>query len=511
MSEPRTPPDEAAWRLAAIVESSHDAIVSKTLDGIITSWNGAAERIFGYSAAEAVGQRITLIIPADRLAEEDEVLARLRRGERIDHFDTVRVTKDGRQVNVSLTVSPVRNSAGVVIGASKIARDITDQKRAEEERRRLLAEAQAANRAKDDFLAMFGHELRNPLAAIASATQILAIASRFEDVSRPLAVIERQVGHLRRLVDDLLDAARVRVGKITLNLRPVNLAGAVEHALDVLREGATPVRHVIEMDADEVSVNADPVRLEQIILNLLTNAVKYTPAGRKIRVVVRAEGRHAVLRVQDEGIGIASHMLPHIFGLFYQGTAGTDRAQGGLGIGLTLVQRLVELHGGTVEADSEGPGRGSVFTVRLPRVTRPPSEDARDTSPARATSRRVLIVEDNEDARDMLKIYLERHGHEVFVAADGAEAIKLVGRVRPELAFIDIGLPIVDGYEVARQIRRQPEQPARLVALTGYGQTQDRQRCLDAGFDDHIVKPVDPAFLKEILERPLVPSTRRRG
>jgi PAS domain S-box-containing protein len=494
-----TPEDITRARLAAIVDSSDDAIVSKTLNGVITTWNRAAERMFGYTAAEAVGRHITLIIPAERHAEEDDVLARIGRGEMVDHFETVRQTKDGRRLIISLTVSPIRDARGAIVGASKIARDITDLKRAEAERALLLDEAQAANRAKDDFLAMFGHELRNPLAAIAGAADVLGLAHTIEEIERPRDIIKRQIIHLRRLIDDLLDAARVRAGKIVLDRRRVNLAEAIEQALSVARGVAGGGRHVVETQLDPVGVDADPVRLDQIILNLLGNAMKYTPAGRAIRIQTYAEGRHAVLRVEDDGVGIAKDVLPLIFGLFIQGERTADRAQGGLGIGLTLVRTLVELHGGTVKAESPGAGLGSVFTVRLPRIEIPTHVD-REAPPRPVIRRRVLIVEDNDDAREMLKVLLEHEGHEVFEASDGTEGVRAASRLHPDLALVDLGLPILDGYEVARFIRRQDHQPQRLVALTGYGQSADRKRALEAGFDDHLVKPVDPDRLAELLQ-----------
>jgi len=493
------PEDITRARLAAIVDSSDDAIVSKTLEGVITTWNRAAERMFGYTAAEAVGRHITLIIPPDRRAEENEVLARIGRGDTVDHFETVRQTKDGRRLTISLTVSPIRDGKGVIVGASKIARDITELKRGEAERILLLEEAQAANRAKDDFLAMFGHELRNPLAAVAAAADVLGLAHTIEELERPRTIIKRQIIHLRRLIDDLLDAARVRAGKIVLDRRPVNLGEAVEQALSVARGVAGAGRHVLETQLDPVGVDADPVRLDQIILNLLSNAMKYTPAGRRIGVLTYAEGPRAVLRVEDEGVGIGKEILPQIFGLFVQGERTVDRAQGGLGIGLTLVRTLVELHGGTVTAESPGPSLGSVFTVRLPRIEIAAPADHGE--PRRATiRRRVLIVEDNDDAREMLKVLLEHEGHEVFEASDGTEGVRAASRLHPDLALVDLGLPIIDGYEVARFIRRQDHQPQRLVALTGYGQSGDRQRALEAGFDDHLVKPVDPDRLAELLQ-----------
>jgi PAS domain S-box-containing protein len=500
--KPELPNDETAATLAAIVASSDDAIVSKTLDGVITSWNQGAERIFGYTEAEAVGQHITLIIPADRRPEEDDVLASIRRGEKVDHYETIRQAKDGRLVEISLTVSPIKNAEGRIVGASKVARDVSDRKRAEQLQAGILAEAQAANRAKDEFLAMLGHELRNPLAAIASAARVIGGVRMLDDVSRPRAVIERQVHHLTRLIEDLLDVARIRSGNIALDRRPLNLAEAVDHALGVLRAGLAVSRHVIDVDADDVGVNADATRLEQIILNLVSNAVKFTPAGRMIRIGVHGEGPQAVLRIEDAGVGIPADVMPRIFDLFVQGHRTWDRTQGGLGIGLTVVQALVELHGGTVEATSEGMNRGSVFTVRLPRIELPRSAESR-RQPADArprVRRRVLIVEDNEDVREMLKACLEHEGHEVLEAADGAAAIKMVADFEPALAFIDIGLPLIDGFEVARYIRRQRHQPQRLIALTGYGQHEDRQRCLAAGFDEHLVKPIDPVRLTALLE-----------
>jgi len=495
-----TPPDIALARLAAIVDSSDDAIVSKGLDGVIMTWNAAAERMFGFTASEAIGRHITLIIPPERRSEENDVLARIGRGEIVDHFETVRQTKDGRRLNISLTVSPIRDSTGTIVGASKIARDVTDRKHAEVERALLLEEAQAANRAKDDFLAMFGHELRTPLAAIAGAASVLELARTLDDIRHARDVVKRQVLHLKRLVDDLLDAARVRAGKIVLNRHPLKLSNVVEHALAVLSAAPSAGRHVIETQLEDVVVDADPVRMEQIVLNLVSNAMKYTPAGRTIRVRTSAEGDDAVLHVADEGVGIAGDMLPKIFGLFVQGERTLDRAQGGLGIGLTLVRTLTELHGGTVTADSPGPGLGSVFTVRLRRVEMPETGEHADRRP-HAIRRRVLIVEDNDDAREMLKLLLEHEGHEVYAAADGTEAVRAASRLHPDLALIDLGLPILDGYEVARFIRRQDHQPQRLVALTGYGQVEDRQRALEAGFDEHLVKPIDPDRLAELLQR----------
>jgi CheY-like chemotaxis protein len=357
-----------------------------------------------------------------------------------------------------------------------------------------------ADRATADFLAMLGHELRNPLAAIASATEILkrsGITTGTAGQSR--AVIERQVRHLKRLVDDLLDAARVQTGKVTLNRRPLDLAEAVQQAVGLVQGTSASTQHVVQVDAESVGVHVDPTRLEQILVSLLTNAVKFTPVGRAIRVGVRAEADTAVLVVEDEGIGISDEILPRIFDLFFQGERTAARSEGGLGIGLTLVKTLTELHGGSVEARTGGPGLGSTFVIRLPRVGIP-STAARRPTRGPTAHRRVLVIEDNDDTRDMLKTFLVLEGHDVLEATNGADGLKILMSERPDVAFIDIGLPVMDGYEVARTARRQADQATLLVALTGYGQAEDRQRSYDAGFDEFIVKPVDPARLTQILD-----------
>jgi CheY-like chemotaxis protein len=350
-----------------------------------------------------------------------------------------------------------------------------------------------------EFLAMLGHELRNPLAAIASAAEILKrIGTTTGMAGQSRAVIERQVRHLKRLVDDLLDAARVQGGKVTLERRPVDLADAVHQAVSTVQGPCASTPHAIEVHAEPVGVHVDPIRLEQILVSLLTNAVKFTPVGRAIRVRVRAENDTAVVSVEDEGIGMPAEILPQIFDLFFQGERSAARTEGGLGVGLTLVKTLTELHGGTVEATSAGRGHGSTFIVRLPRAVIPLAA-ARRPSRALNGRRRVLVVEDSDDSREMLKTWLTLEGHDVLEAANGTEAVRILAGERLDVAFIDIGLPEMDGYEVARAARRQSDHPTLLVALTGYGQPEDRQRCFDAGFDDFVLKPVDPARLTQIL------------
>jgi PAS domain S-box-containing protein len=496
--------DEAQARLAAIVDSSDDAIVSKTLEGVITSWNRAAERLFGYTATEAVGQPIYIIIPADRRAEEDMVLARIRAGDTVDHFETVRRRKDGTFVDISLTVSPVRDARGRVIGASKIARDISQRKRVERERAAMFEEAQQANRAKDEFLAMLGHELRNPLGAISSAIGLLEPIDALSDrAALARDVIARQSRHLARLVDDLLDVARVMTGKVLLERQPFDLADAVTRHVNSVRATGKLQDHEVVVQARPVWVEADGIRIEQIVGNLVSNAVKYTPAGGRITIQVGPGDGQAVLSIEDTGVGMPAHLLSRVFDLFVQGERRLDRTQGGLGIGLTLVRRLVELHGGTVQAFSEGLDRGSRFVVRLPAISsRAGSETSRRAAGWNVAARRILVIEDNADARTMLRHLLEAAGHEVHEAPDGRQGLALALALRPDVALIDLGLPGLDGYEIARQLRAVDDhRHILLVAVTGYGSPEDRERSLLAGFDVHLVKPVDPDTLAGVLAR----------
>jgi len=493
--------EEARGRLAAIVDSSDDAIVSKTLDGIITSWNRSAHRLFGYSPAEAIGQSILLIVPPDRRDEEAQVLREIRAGRSVDHFETVRRRKDGTFIDISLTVSPVRDALGRIIGASKTARDITEQKRIQRELALRLHESQRVNRAKDEFLAMLGHELRNPLGAISSAVRVLDhFKGTNEAIGRACDVIVRQSGHLGRLVDDLLDVGRVVTGKILLEREPLDLAELARRTVATFTAAGKTQQHRLSIETAPAWANVDGVRLEQILTNLLTNALKYTPPGGEIRVRVGIDGPHALLEVADTGVGIPADLLPYIFDLFIQGERRLDRAQGGLGIGLTLVQRLVELHAGSIEAFSAGPGQGSRFTVRLAAIPGPPADEtlAAPASKPKA-SRRVLVIEDNDDSREMLRQLLEHAGHEVHDAGDGPQGIDAALRLEPDVALIDVGLPEIDGYEVARRIRAESRRDMLLVALTGYGLAEDRERALAAGFDLHLVKPVDFDRLFDVL------------
>ena len=372
--------------LAAIVESSDDAIISKTLEGIIVSWNAGAEALFGYTAEEAVGQSITLLIPPERLDEERDILARLRRGERIAHYETVRVTKSGKPLQISLTTSPVRDAANRVVGASKVARDITHRREAEQALR-------DADRRKDEFLATLSHELRNPLAPIRNSLHILRMAGSLDPaVVQARAILERQVGHLVRLVDDLLEISRITRGKTELRRERIELAAVIGSAVETSRPLIDTAGHdlVLSIPTKDLSVDADPVRLSQVFANLLNNAAKYSEPGGTIWLSARREDAQVVVSVRDAGIGIAHDMLPRVFEMFAQEAGAMSRAQGGLGIGLTLVQNLVQMHGGSVEAHSAGRGKGSEFIVRLPLLTTE-AEAAHDQRPALGNADRTRM------------------------------------------------------------------------------------------------------------------------
>jgi PAS domain S-box-containing protein len=762
VQQERTRQLSAARLLASIIESSDDAIISKSLDGVIQSWNAGAERIFGYAASQAVGRHISLIIPAERLAEEDHIIASLKAGTRIEHFETERQRADGSRILVSLTISPVRGESGTVVGASKIVRDVTRQRQAEQRERRLLADAVSANakfhaffeqgamlagildangtvievnrgsldalgypkeqvigrpfwegpwwaseelktrlaqacsraargevfrgevpyvtasgeprvsdvslqsitddrgdilfvactgvditdrkraeadrekfvalvesstdfiglcdtagmpffvnraglalvgldsidaacrtpvrsfffpedqdrimnqflpgvlerghgevevrfrhfktgearwmaykvivlpdasgrpigfatvsqditerkrleddlrslaselseagRRKDEFLAMLAHELRNPLAAISNATQALRLGDA-ASLRTASSVLERQVTQLSRLVDDLLDVSRISRGKIDLRLVPTALAPIVQQAVDATRPYCGAMKHelTVTMPSDTIVVEADAARLAQVVGNLLHNACKFTNPGGHISLTAGREGNDAVIRVRDDGIGIAPEHLPFLFDMFAQVDTSLERAHDGLGIGLTLVKTLIELHGGSVSVSSAGRGQGSEFTLRLPvadtaRQTAAPPTDA----PAAAvTPRRILIVDDNEDAAASLSLLLQFGGHQTQMVHDGEAALEAAERFRPEVMLLDIGLPGMNGYEVCRRIRRESWGRAiTIVALTGWGQVEDRRRSREAGFDTHMVKPVEYAALAKLL------------
>jgi PAS domain S-box-containing protein len=687
--------EEVQRYLAAIVEGSDDAIVSKTLDGVITSWNPGATRMFGYSADEAIGRPITLIIPPDRVGEEEHVLALIRRGEGLEHLETVRARKDGTRVEVSLTVSPIRESDGRIVGASKIVRDITRAKQLERERtdalklerkarleaealarvnreltqsldlhtvgqrivdqlcqvlggavavlyamdpesgdlvamaragpfaprladdyrlgrnaglvglavrerqsvvtddllndprllwsptderdqiartghraacaiplilqeevigalgigyesgrrfegdaktlaerfgdlaalalqnarsfareQALRTESEAANRAKDEFLGMLGHELRNPLAAIVNAARLLQVVDTPEERAQVQEIIGRQTAHMTKLMDDLLEVSRITAGRIALRPEPVDLRAEVERYLGLLHTEERAAHLTIRLTGGAPTwVDADVTRLEQIIANLLDNAIKFTPAGGEIQVTVGFEApQTAVFRVRDTGIGIPATVLPRIFDPFTQAAQSLDRAQGGLGLGLTIVRRLVELHRGTVEVHSGGSGKGAEFIVRLPEREAPSViPESNNETPPLIVPRRILIIEDNADARETMRLLLTRDGHVVDLAEDGPTGLDKLRTDPPEIALIDVGLPGLDGYQVVRAaVQGTREARPYLVAVTGYGQSRDVERAREAGFDAHLVKPLQYAQLQRLIaDVPITPDEDR--
>ena len=487
--------------LAAIVESSDDAIVSKSLDGTIRSWNAAAERLFGYTAKQAIGSHISLVIPLDRIAEEDKIIASIRAGARVDHYETERRRSDGQRIQVSLTISPIKDEAGNVVGASKIARDISDRKQAEAERerlndnlRQLAADLSEVDQRKNEFLATLSHELRNPLAPLRNMLEVLRRGNR-ENFGQAVETMERQLGQLVRLVDDLLDISRITHNRIELRRARIELASAIEQAVEASRLIAHEVGHEIEVKLPEerIYVNADPVRLTQIIDNLLNNSCKYTPPGGRISVTAKRDGSEAVVTVADTGIGIPPENLSSIFEMFTQIHGSIERSRGGLGIGLTLVKRLVEMHGGSIEARSAGEGLGSQFIVRLPVMAEPVTAVPATTAPFEpARTYRVLVVDDNQDAATSLATLLQMTGHEAHTAFDGLMALEAMERHRPEVVLLDIGLPGITGFEVCRRARAQPwGSEVTFIALTGWGHDEDRRRTQEAGFDGHLVKPVE--------------------
>jgi PAS domain S-box-containing protein len=503
--------------LAAIVDSSDDIIISKTLDGVITSWNRAAERMFGWTPAEAVGRHITLIIPDERGAEEDEVLARLRRGERIDHFETVRITKDRRLVDVSITVSPIRDVQGRIVGASKIARDITERRRLDMERELLLRreqearrEAEAANQAKDDFLATLSHELRTPINAILGWAQLLRSAQHDADtVNRALESITRNARQQARLIEDLLDLSAIVGGRLSLDARPMSLVAALGAALETISPEAerNGVAIRTRLDSSVGTVRGDPQRLQQVFWNLLSNAVKFTARGGHVDLRLERADARAVVTVSDTGIGIRPDMLGAIFERFRQADGSIGRVHGGLGLGLAIVKQLVELHSGTVDAASPGEGQGATFTVGLPLVRdqalpRVEPEEHLTGDPGRCADTHALVVDDEKDGRDVIAMFLQQAGARVTSAASAAEALVEIRHSRPNVLISDLAMPGMDGYELMRQVRASPDvgrTPA--IALTAHVTADARIRAFKAGFDAYVAKPVDRDELLAIVAR----------
>jgi PAS domain S-box-containing protein len=489
---------EEPFRL--LIDAVEDyAIFMLDLDGNIVSWNQGAERIKGYAAREIIGRHFSQFYTEQDRARNwpAHVLAAARADGRFED-EGWRVRKDGTRFWANVTITAIRDRKGQLCGFGKVTRDLTARRRMDalQERQEQLTE----------FLAMLCHELRNPLAPITNALELIR-NTPVNEQPELLSVIERQVSHLTRLVDDLLDVNRLTRGKVDLKKEIVDLRLLISHAVDACRSMVEGRSHSMDLHlGDEPSsIDADPTRVVQLAVNLITNAAKYTPEGGRISISVHREKDQAVLRVKDTGIGIPAELLPKVFDLFVQGERPLDRPEGGLGIGLTVVKRIVEMHGGSVSAFSEGPEQGSEFVVRFPVALddRQAAPAIRTVEPARAHVRhRLLLVEDNRDFAATLAALLEIAGHEVRTVNDGTEAMPLAIHYRPDAVVMDIGIPGMNGYEVAQQFRQSPEfAKTTLIALTGYGHEAARRRAKEAGFDDHLVKPIEAAQLLQVIDR----------
>lgn len=493
--------EEATAHLAAIIESSEDAIVSKDLHGIIKSWNKGAEKLFGYTAAEVVGKSITIIIPPYLHSEEDEILSRVGRGELISHFETIRQDKWGNLMNISLTVSPIKDKKGNIIGASKIARDISRQKRLE-------AELQEMNDRKDEFLAILSHELRNPLAAIRGGLELL-YRSNYEEslLKQSLGVIERQTDQIVRLVDDLMDITLINQGKINLQKERISLQEVIRMALESCRELNEEKRHqfILTVPDDPIYILGDLSRVAQIVINLVNNAIKYTPAGGEIRITAEQTGEAGSITVQDNGIGIPPGKIDRAFAMFHRIETGTSLAVEGLGVGLGIAKKLAEMHGGKITFAPCEKNPGARFVVSLPlAIPQPPVEKitlktreakAQTGSEPLSAGKRILIIDDNKDAAGILEKILSFEGYDVRTAKDGETGIELAANFLPDVCLCDIGLPHMNGYQVAEHLKTITPQTV-LIAVSGWGREQDINLSLQAGFRHHVIKS---ANLDELL------------
>jgi len=505
--------DDERERFRLFVETVEDyAMFILDPTGHVTTWNRGAERIKGYRAHEIIGRHFSTFYPeSDIRAGKCELeLERAARDGRVEDEDW-RIRKDGTQFWANVVITAIRDQTGELIGFSKVTRDLTGRKSNEDERAARLA-AEQANRAKDEFLAMLGHELRTPLAPMLTALQLIKLHDE-PRLAKEHQVIERQVQHMTHLVDDMLDVSRIVSGKIELVRRPLDVRQLLARASEIASPIIEAKGHRFELSAPSqpLVVEGDESRLVQVFANLLNNAAKYTDPGGNIVVRVFDAESEISVEVRDDGIGICQELLPKVFDLFIQASTQGDRGTGGLGLGLTIVRSLVQLHGGRVEVQSPGPQRGSRFIVHLPSA-HSGATDCLGTSPLTsltpvATPRRILLVDDHEDARLLLAELLQTLGHHVLAVEDGPEALAAVEDFDPDVALLDIGLPGMDGYEVARRIRQTAiGDSVRLIALTGYGLPEERAHGQDAGFDRHLVKPVDMSKLLQTISELTAPQ-----
>ena len=501
---------DAEERMRSVVDHVLEGIVTIDERARIESFNPAAERLFGYTRDEAVGQNVKLLMPEPYHSENDQYVLQYLRSSRARLIGSGREVvgrhKDGSSFPMELAVSEFH--VGERRYFTGIVRDITERKRLERELRKRIEALDEADRQKDEFLAMLAHELRNPLAPMRNALHLLKMPDAEPPVAQHArAIMDRQLSHLVRLVDDLLDVSRIVRGKVELRRELTDLRTIVQRAVETAQPALDAHGHRLQaqLPDEPVWVHADVVRLAQAIANLLTNAAKYTGPAGNVSLLAGVQDNHAVVTVRDTGVGIPPDMLPRVFDLFVQGDRSLERSQGGLGIGLTLVERLVELHEGRVSAYSAGPGQGSEFTVRLPLAPGPGRHEAvrrRETAERDPGEqpRRVLVVDDNVDACESIALILGLGGYDAKCVHDGPSVLQTALDWRPHAIVLDIGLPGMSGYEVARQLRARAEfQGVLLLAMTGYGQQADRNRAQDAGFDRHLTKPVDPQQLQDML------------
>ena len=487
-------------RFRLMVDSVKDyAIFMLDPEGRVVSWNRGAERIKGYKSFEIIGKHFSVFYPEEarrRKWPEQELVTAREKG----HFEDegLRVRNDGATFWANVVLSPMLGSDGELLGYAKVTRDLTDQKRVEA--------LEKAEKQTNEFLAMLAHELRNPLAPIRNALQLLAKKPTADPAEIWVReVLQRQTVQMTRLVDDLLDASRITRSTVSLSKSRLDLCRLVRDAVDASAQWMQMRQHAltVSLPEEKLEIDADPVRLNQVVQNLLHNAAKFTPNGGRIEIAAARDGEHVVVRVKDNGIGMTPQTLKSAFELFKQGHQGLDRPEGGLGVGLTLAERLVALHGGTLDARSEGLGRGSEFIVRLPVQRGAPAvaaASAAEDEGGPEIRRRVLIVDDNADAANALRYLLENDGHELKIATEGPAGLALARAFRPDVLLLDIGLPKMNGYEIARQVRDdQSLGRVTIIAITGYGQAGDRARALSAGFDHYLTKPVEFGELRRLL------------
>ncbi len=502
-------PQEMGERFDLLATDAKEyAVFLVGLDGKLLCWNAGAERIFGFSSSEIIGQHFSRFFSAEDVftgQPEHELQTALADGRAVGNCWQVR--KDGARFWCQAIVTPLLDEHKQVRSFARVTHDLTESEAVQAQRRRADGLADA-NRSKEEFMALLSHELRSPLSPIVNALNILR-QMRTDDpiIEQAGSIIDRQVGVMVRLVDDLLDISRITKGKLRLAKEQVDLRTVVNHAAETARPLLDARKHdfSVSLPTEPIWVNADPARMEQVVINLLNNAAKYTDPGGLIRVSISHEGAEAVIRVRDNGVGITPELLPHIFELFTQVDGSLGRSYGGLGIGLALASNLVEMHDGLLQASSSGLGTGCVFAIKLPILSDPPLVKAKTNlvpglNPGRALH--VLIVEDNVDSADTMSMLLRLYGHDVQLARNGESALKMASTARPDVVLLDIGLPGIDGYEVARRLRERPDfKDVTLCALTGYTPSEsDRQRQQETGFDHYYVKPVELAKLLKLFE-----------